>query len=280
MSRKKVSNEAMAKSPAIPEFTICVTVDRKYLGQFKQVWPTWMRFKPEILQRPLLIICDCQDCLLEWWMDKLDFVSNVHHNVNVIGWDWPNTDDTEYDGMTQRERMLTAWVRVPPACVETPYWMKVDTDSVAVDDRPLAKPEWFKGEPALIASPWPYTKPPDAFRRLNEWAETIPSLAPLEPMELPDPSKCVEVCRYPRIASWICFVDTVWSRAAADLCQTGRLPVPSQDTYHFYLTIRQGDLVRKVRFGKEGWLNRHTNRGRAALIREVMGDFEDGGCCG
>ncbi len=58
--------------------------------------------------------------------------------------------------------------------VETPWYLKIDTDVVATPCRRWLDPRWFepdaKGRPcAFIASPWSYTKPAEWIDRLEEW---------------------------------------------------------------------------------------------------------------
>ncbi len=262
---------------AVPDFTVCVVLDARTADQFQGVWPTWRRMKPYILARPFLGVCDWRAGDECFWEHRLRFCD--HPDRRIVCWDWPDLDDTEFADMTQRERMLTAWVKVPAMVVDTPYWVKIDTDVVATNDRPWVLPEWFADNPALIGSPWGYTKPAEAPGILDAWAKTIPALAPLRSLDLPPPEPGARRIHHPRICSWICFVDTLFSRAAADYCPS-RLPVPSQDTYHWYCAWRQNETIERVRFSRLGWQTVHSDRARRHLIKEVLEPtVTQHGCC-
>ena len=40
------------------DFTTVVAVDEKHRGQLRHVWPTWKAFRPQMMDHPLLLICD------------------------------------------------------------------------------------------------------------------------------------------------------------------------------------------------------------------------------
>jgi len=248
-------------------FTTVVALDRHCADQLEGVWPTWRRFKPEIFRRPLLAVCDYMAGNDRWWKHRLRFLD--HPDRKLALWDWPDSDDSELAGMSQRERMLTGWVKVPPVFVETDYWLKIDTDVVATHRGPWFFDEWFAGKPALIASPWGYTKPARWPGDLDRWAATVPTLAPGPALDLPEPAPDQGTIRHKRIASWLCFVNKIWSKT----CVThspGRLPVPSQDTYHWYCAWRMGETVVRAKMKRYGWACINRDRNRRRLVAEVL----------
>ncbi|MCP4540275.1 MAG: hypothetical protein GY832_24310 [Chloroflexi bacterium] len=257
----------------IPEWTWCVVVDARTINQFRSVWPTWKVHRPELYNVPLVIICDSQAGDARWWQKQLRFTSD-HPDRRLVFWDWPNLDDSQYGDMGQRERMLSAWVKAPPAFVTTPYFLKVDTDVVATETCRWIDKRWFVGGPSIIASPWGYTKSRDTDRPwpmiLDDWIEGIPEVRwPNPPLALPEPEPGNIRIRHPRIVSWCCFVSTAFAKLAADYAP-GRLPVPSQDTYHWYLAHRRGDGIVRVKMKNYGWdwLNGEQKVRRRA--REVL----------
>lgn len=260
---------------SLPDYTIVVALDHRTADQFKMVWPTW-RLKPGILDHPILCICDQLVGDRHYWHRRLRWMG--HDDRRIIGWGWPDPrDDTAYEEMTQRERMLTAFVKIPPAVIDTPKWVKIDTDVVATDNTPWWDPEWVgKMSPRLVGSPWGYSKPANTCQRLDAWAAGVPDLAQGPALNLPPPEPGQKRIGHPRICSWICVVDTVWSRRAADFVP-GRLPVPSQDGYHWYVAARMEERIDKVRFNKRGWATVSKDRPRQALVDEVLGNY--GGCC-
>jgi len=264
---------------AIPEFTTCVVLDPHCVKQLEGTWPTWRLHRPEIMSRPLLVVADFQAGGPRFWRHKLRWLE--HPDKQIVGWGWPDSDDSAYADMTQRERMLTAWVKVPAAVVQTPYFLKLDADVVAVRRCEWILDEWFAGDPAIVASPWGYTKPASWPGILDEWALGIDMLRPLRPLNLPTPKPDQGTIKHKRIASWLCWIDAVWARAAADYVPC-RLPVPSQDTYHHYIAHRQGDLIVKAKMRNYGWQCISSDRRRGKLIADVIraAEPEEQTCCG
>lgn len=250
------------------DFTLVVAIDSGHVGQLQKVWPTWRRHKPELLDHPMLVIADGSN--IGDWERQLSWLD--HPNREIVCWSWPYDlkDPLLVLGqseITQRERMLTAFVKVPPRLVETPYWLKIDTDCVASKPGPWIDDEWFVGNPALVSNSWGYTKPAHLLVDVQRWAETVPELASRPPLAIGCTSG--EVCRYPRIISWLCFVNTEFSRHVLGWVP-GRLPVPSQDTYHWYCAERLGLPIVKKRFSNMGWGHWHTQRTLEAMSREAL----------
>lgn len=241
----------------IPDFTIVVAVDANRVGQFREVWPTWVKNHPDVLTRRLVVIFDRAPTQNTYEM--LTWLN--HPSCTVIPWTWR-------PDLPQRERMLTAFVRAPELLdIHTPYWCKIDADVVATASKPWVQPEWFDGNPALVGSPWGYTKPGAWLPILEAWGDAA---LPSKPrLGLQPPPDCLRF-GHPRICSWICFVRTDWSLWASHLAGPDRLPVPSQDTYHWYVAARNGDLVRKVKFKKFGWTTLSNWRKRRAAVAEAM----------
>lgn len=233
--------------------TTIVGVDDRHLAELKLVWPTWKRHRPEILRHKLLLMCDANRTREEWGR-ALRFVD--HPDKELVLWDLPNVD--------QREKMLSSLVYGAARHVKTAWYLKLDTDAVAVEPGPWLQPAWF--EPALdgrlpvfITSPWRYTKPPDAIDRLDHWAESVPELRSYPPLEI-HPKPGWSRVSHPRIISWCFFGNTAWTREIAAYCEE-RLPVPSQDTFLWYCAARRGDFFRRIRMASFGW--RHIGcRGR------------------
>ena len=257
------------------DYTTVVAVDCDTVIDLRGVWPTWQLLKPELREHPLLVIFDAQAGVSRFWWRELRFLRS-HPHVELIGWDWPNTDDSEFGGMDQRERMLSAFVKVPPAVVTTPYWLKIDCDVVATAPGPFVDPNWWGEYPALIGPAWGYTKPATLPGILDRWAATIESLAPLRAMNLPEPTADQETIATKRVCSWFMFVSTAFSKQVSELCPS-RLPVPSQDTLHWYVAWRRGDNIIRHNFKHNGWQTVAGGRRRRKLIAEVMDKYSSKG---
>lgn len=199
----------------------------------------------------------------------------------VVPWPFPNHPEwgkryapgekpsaPEYEN--QREKMLSAFCYAAPY-VRTTHWMKIDTD-VTRDPvflgLPLYQDNWITGKGFrdgkprdVVASPWGYTKPAKQMAEMHEWATNIAAIReiswPNEPkLYLPDDPDATRV-RHPRFASWVSIyskrftleaMTTAWQFSGP--C---KIPIPSQDGYHFYMAEILGAKVERYRFKRLGY---------------------------
>lgn len=258
----------------IPGFTSIVAVDRAHAAELAVTYPTWIKHKPEILNSPLILIIDGQSetgFTPSQVFSEFGYIKARHRgDVRFIYWQWPFPTVTD---MPQRERMLSALVFAMGQIRNLhPYWLKIDTDTIATAGGKWIEPVWFLNDPALVASPWGYSKPADAIDRLDAWAATLPVDWKKPPLEYhPEPG--ARRVHHPRIISWLCFVRSDFAQACTRLiCQsnhyhdTDRLPVPSQDTVHGYIAERMGEWVIKPKMKHLGW--DHCNLAR---LKEIAG---------
>lgn len=232
------------------DLTLVTAFDAKYINRLRCTWPTWMRFRPWLRDIPVVLIYDASfdlECV------DLSFLDH-HRAIRLLPWTMP-------EAATQRERMLTSLVQVPATEVETSWYLKLDADTYATGHTEWLCDEWFqpipdRGTPAYVASPWGYTKPADTIAKLDDWADGVQELSVYPRLDLPI-AEGSEIARHPRMASWVFFGNTAWTRRVAALAP-GRLPCPSQDTYLSYCATRLQSPVRRIRMAKYGW--RHTSR--------------------
>lgn len=255
------------------DLTICLALDERTSGQLEQVWPTWRHFKPWILDFPWLLICDTLERDLEWWQSRLAFLGGIRSELQL--WSWGSD-------LPQRERMLTAFVQVPPRMVRTEYWAKIDTDVVATGPEPWPLDDWLEGSPAIVGHPCGYTRAkPEATdwpAILDAWGDGIEALENGPRLNFPPAEPGQDRWNHQRICSWCALFRTNFSHQCSQFAP-GQLPVPSEDTFHWYCATRLGELVRREKMNRQGWATRTTVRGRAALIRDVLGQGGEG-CCG
>ena len=232
--------------------TVC-GVDKKHLRQLAWVWPTWKKHKPSLLKHPMLVFCDVNEVGYNEVFEVLD-----HPDLTVVHWPPPRIS---YDrvlegkfGDPQRYKMLAGFVFVPAEHVKTKYWLKLDTDTVATGQDDWIEKEWFVDNPAIVAQPWSFTKPPNQMIQLDEWANKIPlfnSTAPLNLMPKPEATRV----GHKRIISWCGFFSTSFSEYCSMLLKGDgyQLPVPSQDGFHFYVAKRLGQGIRRASMKNRGW---------------------------
>lgn len=225
------------------KFTTVTAVDDQHVKELELTWPTWRRHKPEIVANPLHVIVDGSASA---WRQRLEFID--HPDLTVIGWE-PSPQDWD-----QREKMLTALTVLPAQYVQTPWFLKLDTDAVATGPQKwIDEGRYFNERNAFTASPWGYSKPSHVLTDLDNWGDEIAALRQYKRLNLPFSMKARSVkCR--RIISWLMFVNTRWNvEHLMPLLKGPRLPVPSQDTLLWYVAARRGDRIQRVRFNKLGW---------------------------
>ncbi len=244
----------------IPDFTTVVGVDRKHLLQLHHTWPTWRKHKPMLLDHPMLVFYDRREVSVDRIRATVD-----HPKVTMISWPpGPQEFEAEEDGKwgrSQRYKMLAGFVHAPARYVQTDYWLKIDTDTIATGMNDWIDEQWFDDSPVIVASPWSFTKPADQMMKLDEWANKIYPLRKRPPLNLV-PQEGWSRVRHSRIISWCGFFDTNFTDYCAQLADmfTGpcQLPVPSQDGYMWYCAERLGRNIGKARMKRRGWLHRST----------------------
>jgi len=240
----------------IPDFTLVLVVDSRHLRQLSWTLPTWRRHKPSLFDRPMLVVYD-RDQLRGY-----DVRAVVGDGPMLYAWppltvDFPESSDGGKWYDPQRAKMLSAFVHIPGLFVETPYWLKIDTDVVAIGMDDWIDPAWFDGEPAIVSHPWKYTKPPDQMVKLDQWAEQFGLFPGTTPLNIV-PKLGAELVCHPRIISFVGFFRTDFTRRASDLAVSTmghrcRLPVPSQDGYLWYLATRTGQGIVRPSMKNRGW---------------------------
>lgn len=265
------------------DYTTVVGVDRKHLEQLALTWPTWKRHKPGLLERPILVFRDASQVREASVREVVD-----HPDLTVVA--WPPIHADNYHGVSadgkfgnaQRYKMIAGFVHVPAAFVTTKWWLKLDTDTVATGMDDWIDPSWFESEreTVIAAQSWGFTKPPNQMIELDDWIRKNLSYNPKfflldasPPLNL-FPKDGWSRVRHKRIISWCGFFRTDFTQWCSDLaessCGRGKLPVPSQDGYMWYMATRARLEVVRCGMKSRGWQHWSTmeNIGRAS--KEAM----------
>jgi hypothetical protein len=215
------------------DVTIVTACDPKYIEHLKVTLPNWVKHKHVDKFEMIVYVNGFRRYRRN---SELDFL-RAYPNIRIIPWDMPEAED-------QRERMLSAFVLGAAKDVKTPYWVKIDADAYASDDSPLLVPEMK--DHVIAGHKWGYS-----FAKhigpLIDWANQQPAFNGT-PQDIFDPAK-VEGRKYwhPRVASFVQFHKSEFVRMAAEIAGT-RLPVPSHDTYLWYVANRLGLPVMRTNF--------------------------------
>jgi len=261
------------EASSVIDYTLVVGVDAAHLKQLALTWPTWKRFKPSLLDRPMLAFFDREQ------IADSDEVREVvdHPDLLVVPWPPPFVEykggDSKWTNK-QRRKMLSGFVHVPARLVASNYWLKLDTDVVATGCDDWIDESWFNDDPVIVGHRWGYTKPADQMMQLDQWAECsqAPWLRDYPPLNLA-PKPGASSLGHKRIISWCCFFENKLtlraSAAASSRCGRGQLPVPSQDGYLWYFATRMKQMVRRVNMKSRGWKHCSSTSAIERSIQEI-----------
>ena len=210
--------------------TIVTAVNEKYLSKLRANFDLWLKTEG-IFEHPMILFVHG----IPESDKRLDF---IRHRARIINWDMP-------DAANERELMLSAFVFGTAEHVTTRWWLKLDADATP-------KPEIYKGYSYRFKIPaegwdkdiyghrWGYTKSKGRYKKehflniLDTWWKKLTGEDPIFPANLP----LRERVSHKRLASFVCLHKTAFTKYCADLCSENRLPVPSHDTFMWYVAER------------------------------------------
>ena len=210
--------------------TIVTAVNESYLSKLRRNFDLWM-ITENIYEHPLLLFVNG----IKQDDERLDF---IRQRARIVEWDMPDAANT-------RELMLSAFVFGTAKHVTTKWWLKLDADATP-------KPEIYKSYAYCFKLPdsgwdkdicghkWGYTKSKGFYKDehflniLDSWWQKLTGDEPLFPADLPLRQRV----SHKRLASFICLHKTSFTKYCANLCPEDRLPVPSHDTFMWYVAER------------------------------------------
>ena len=233
------------------DFTIVTGVTPNYLEKFKLTMPTW-KLKPQFAEKELVVFAHGFDNIHD-----LDFVLDWG-KVKIVPWDLEGSDSL-------RETMLSAFVMGAPNEVTTTHWVKIDCDSYFTTDEDLFDRGMFNYD--IAGHKWRYTKPGSWLVELDDWAESkVPGMRYLQSDEEIESAKAQKRYGHRRVASWVMLHRVDFCKEVLEYIDD-RLPVPSHDTFMWYMA----DRLPKRKWCWKNWkglgAGTHTN---IKVIREAI----------
>lgn len=227
----------------LPEITLVVPLRPGFATAFTHAWRSWVHFKPWIRRLPLLIMHSPDDPLVG---GVSDYIAE-HASLTFLP-----LDATSRGSPSQHWELAKLTVA---RCIHTPWYWILDPGAIATAPIDWLQPEVFaqSGQcaPVFCGSAWSYTKPADAFERLNAWAEGVQPLASTARVELTFDSTADRV-RHPTISPWSFLANSEWIREiVADL--GGELPCTSSVTYAQFWAMRRAEAYMRIRMKDYGW---------------------------
>jgi hypothetical protein len=235
--------------------TIVTGCDAKYVGHLRATLPNWLKYKG-IGRWPMIVYTNGfgSDPSKS---DQLAFLRAVP-SVKIINWEMPEAEN-------QRERMLSAFVFGAARDVRTTYWLKIDADAFATDNSEIVTPDMV--DYVLCGHKWGYSFAKH-IKPLVEWANAHPVFAATTEKDFYNPAN-VDGRRYnhKRIASYVCFHKSEFVRIAADLAGGKRMPIPSHDTYLWYVADRLKLPIKRTNFKRlRGMSNKSDVHNLTSLV--------------
>lgn len=207
------------------DITLVTACDPKYVEHLRLTYPNWVKYK-KIDQFQMIVYVNGFERGAN--NPALDFLRS-NKNIKIIEWDFPLAK-------SQREKMLSVFVYGVSRDVKTKYWVKIDADAFCVNSNDLIEEEMKNYD--IYGHKWGYTKPYNWIEELDAWANKMPIFGGTKPLFDPKNISGRKYC-HKRIASYVQFHKTEFVKKAAEIAGE-RLPVPSHDTYLWYVAERLG----------------------------------------
>lgn len=213
--------------------TMVTAVDTKYVDFLRTSLPNWIKYK-HIHHYPMIVYVNGFSSVDD---PRLAFIRQLHPRARIIPWDLPGAT-------SQREKMLSSFVFGTARDVQTEFWMKLDADAFATNVKSLLTDDMF--DYVIAGHKWHYTRPGIWIKELDDWASGQKvfqgTSAIFNPKNLGEKRYIHE-----RTASYVQLHSTEFTVFAAKLAGN-RLPVPSQDTYLWYVAKRCGLPIMRHNF--------------------------------
>jgi len=199
------------------KFTIVTAVTPKYEKKLIRCLPTWS-MKPQFRRSPIVLFTYKYKSLM-------GLKRRLGRGIQLI--------PLEDHGWGDRETVLSAFVLESYKHVQTDYFVKIDCDVTFKDDRDV-----FNGKDLnydIVGHSWGYTKPAHWIKELDSWADDKELGGGGEYKDDFDESK--KTFPHRRLASFMCLHKKQFVQEASEIAG-GVLPVPSHDTYLWYVANR------------------------------------------
>jgi hypothetical protein len=224
ITRESIPNNYKLKDNP-QDITIVTACDPKYIAHLEITYPNWIKYKNINKFSMIVYINGFKNGIKS---QELNFLRN-NSNIKIIEWDFPLAK-------SQRERMLSAFVYGTARDVKTKYWIKIDADAFCLNSNDLIEEEMKDYD--IYGHKWGYTKPYHWIEDLDIWANKLSIFKNTKTIFNPQNVNGRRYC-HQRIASYIQFHKTDFVKKAAEIAGE-RLPVPSHDTYLWYIAERLG----------------------------------------
>ena len=222
---KRLNKYLQVKDGLVDDVTIVTACDEKYVEFLRLTYPNWRKYK-KIDNYPVMVFVHGMKLNDE----RLNFLKLP--NVKLVPWSFPEAKGDH------REEMLSAFVFGTAENIKTDYWLKLDADSYAINDKPLYNEDMKKF--AYCGHKWGYSRP-EHIKKLDEWAKghwkrKLRNAGPMIKEGKEEKHRFYHKTK--RTISFIQLHKTKFTKFCVSLLRERRLPVPTQDTFMFFVCNR------------------------------------------
>lgn len=249
---KRLAEYLQKQNGNVKDTTIVTACDEKYVEILRETFPNWRKYK-KIDEYPVIVFVNDMDVKTD---PRLDFLRLP--NVRLIPW----SKENDLDGVTEhREEMLSAFVFGAAKYVTTDYWLKLDADSYATDDRDFITDKMKNY--AFCGHKWGYSRPAH-IEALDNWAKghwkrKLRRAAPMLSEGRIERNRFYHNKK--RTISFIQLHKLKFTKFCVKLLKTRRLPAPTQDTFLYFVANRfNPETVGIMNFKK--WFGFTQGRGK------------------
>ena len=238
ISPDKRLKEYMEKMGDFNDVTVVTSCTPNTIASLLLTFPNWMKYKKIDQYKVLIFLVGFEN-----GDDRLDLLHPIiasHPNVQLIPWAMPNADDLT-------EELESAFVFGAAKFVQTGYWFKISPDAYAVNDIPLITEEMK--DYSFCGHKWGYSYA-DHIKQLDEWSKGNfrAKMRHANPMYDPDlVNGDKHSHKNKRTSSFVQMHRTSFTKWCAEIAGE-KLPVPSQDTFMFYVCERFGNHYKAINF--------------------------------
>ena len=248
------------------DVTIVTACDEYYVDILRETFANWRKYK-KIDEHPVIVFVHGMPLN----DPRLDFLCLP--NVKMIPWSMDNVE-------THREEMLSAFVFGAAEHVQTDYWLKLDADSYATDDRPFIDDSMKKF--AFCGHKWGYSRP-SHIQALDAWAKGHwkPKLKRATPMLLEGEIKGNRFYhKTKRTISFIQLHKLKFTKFCVKLLKERRLPAPTQDTFMFFVANRfNPETVGRKNFKRDYGFTQGRGKSGVEAIKAKLLEVDEANDC-
>lgn len=252
-----------SKDANFVDTTIVTACDNYYVDILRHTFPNWRKYK-NIDKYPVIVFVHGLDIKQD---PRLDFLRLP--NVTMIPWSMPNAEN-------HREEMLSAFVFGTAENVKTEYWLKLDADSYATDNRPFIT-DYMKTF-AFCGHKWSYSRPDhirkfDNFAKLH-WKRKLKNAKPMIEEGRIEGNRFYHNVK--RTISFIQLHKTKFTKFCVGLLRERRLPAPTQDTFMFFVANRfNPETVGVMNFKKQCGFTQGKGKLGAEYIKSKVEEVDN-----